>query len=156
MFGLPALPSAAGEGGAEVNNKNDGGPAFPTVKNWVTDDPSDRRSYSGVTVTEGGMLLRDWFAAQVALDSRIVEDFSECDDNDLLERFGTEEEKAEGFTTVFPGATVESRPRTIAGFNEHKGRQTFRNIELRMILEARGRARLRYNEADAMLQERSK
>jgi len=80
--------------------------------------------------------LRDWFAGQVMHDTRLAEDISQCDDSDLLDRFGTEDEKENGFLCV------------------SRDRQSFSNIELRLKLEARARARIRYNEADAMLKAR--
>ena len=106
---------------------NDGGTAFP-----VQELNGDGSHY----LTHWGMSLRDYFAGKVIADTSLAEDISQCDDSDLLERFGTEDEKENGFIPVFGG------------------RQLFSNIELRSKLEARARARIRYNEADAMLKAR--
>lgn len=100
--------------------KNDGGPAFPTAE-------------------RDGMTLRDWFAATIPYDRYLMEDISRCDDQDLVERFGTTEEKDEYFDFVFPSGSIP-----------------FKNIELRARLESRARAVIRYREADAMIAERNK
>lgn len=84
-----------------------------------------------------GMTLLDWFAGTLRLTNEDLVQFSEADDQDLLQRFGTPEEIEQGFTHVSPG-----QPMPVA------------NIELRAALEARGRAALRYFEAVAMLRER--
>ena len=98
---------------------------------------------------QDGMTLRDWFAGNLHLETEILESVSKCDDADLLERFGTEAEKEEGFTICFPGA--RNAEHNVAGRPEFGGDVPFRNIELRQQLEARARARLRLIEADAML-----
>lgn len=113
------------------------GPAFPIL------------AENGVNCGEPGMTLRDYFAVSLSLDTSRVEDISQCDDRDLLERFGTEEEKAEGFMFVMPNAV--GMERTVAGVLEHRGKQYFSNIALRLRLEARARAEIRWAEADAML-----
>ena len=44
-------------------NESDGGPAFPAMQKWVTDHGNaEVRDYSGATVFNHGMSLRDWFA----------------------------------------------------------------------------------------------
>lgn len=83
-----------------------------------------------------GMSLRVWFATFLTSDSHEIDAVSDCDDQDLLERFGTEEEKEEGFRFHIPNTPM-----------------LYRSIELRKTLEARARARLRLIEADAMLAE---
>lgn len=98
------------------------------------------------------MSLRDFFACSLPLDTGEIEDVSKCDDNDLLERFGTEEEKQTGFEMCFPSSV--NCKRVVAGMVEVGGAMPFANIELRKKLEARARAALRYMEADAMLLER--
>ena len=111
-------------------SKESGGPAFPT----------DNEKQNGTASYHfEGITLRDWFAATIRYDKDLMEDISRCDDQDLVERFGTEEEKDEYFDCVFPGQPIP-----------------FKNIELRARLEARGRALIRYREADAMLAERSR
>ena len=84
-----------------------------------------------------GMTLRDWFAATIGHPD--IGGVSQCDDQDLLERYGTPEEIDEGFRMVLPEQPM-----------------VLRNVLLRQKLEARARAELRYLEADAMLAERSK
>ena len=113
-----------------MSEKDNGGPAFPSC-NYDS---------GAVPVLWGsGMSLRDWFAATIRYDRDIMEDISECDDQDLIENFGSPEEKDEYFEFVCPGFP-----------------QKWKNIELRAKLEARARARIRYREADAMLAERAK
>lgn len=73
------------------------------------------------------------------LDSREIEDIAHLDDQDLMQRFGTETEQDAFFETVSPGAPVP-----------------WKNIELRAVLEARARARLRIIEVDALLHELAK
>jgi len=102
-------------------NNSTGGPAFPEL------------------VSASGITLRDFFASVIPYDKEIMEDISRCDDQDLIERFGTEEEKDEYFDLVPARAPMP-----------------FKNIELRTKLEARGRAKLRYLEADAMISERGR
>jgi hypothetical protein len=87
----------------------------------------------------GGMTLRDWFAGTIQYDKSIMEDVGACDDQDLLERYGTEAEKDEGFRLVLPN-----------------GPMPIMNIILRQKLESRARAELRYIEADAMLEARKR
>ena len=109
-----------------MSTTDTGGPAFPT-------------SLPDVEQGFEGMSLRDWFAATIQYDKDLMEDISRCDDQDLVERFGTEAEKDDYFDCVLPGAPIP-----------------FKNIELRARLEARARAVIRYREADAMLAERWK
>lgn len=90
-------------------------------------------------------------AASIKLPTESIEDISKCDDDDLLNRFGTEEEKSEGFKPCHTGA--KNLTRTVYGMEESGGRMPFWNIELRQRLESRARARLRYAEADAMIYE---
>lgn len=85
-----------------------------------------------------GMTLRDWFAGQALVYPSELAWYSEADDQKLLERFGTAREIEEGFDLVLLGAPMQ-----------------LRNIELRAKLKARGRAYLRYLEADAMIAERT-
>ena len=101
-------------------------PAFPIVGN------ADSRLLESY-----GVSIRDYFAATIQYDRDIMEDISNCDDQDLIENFGTPEEKDEYFDLVLP-----RRP------------TPWKNIELRAKLEARARARIRYREADAMMKER--
>lgn len=84
-----------------------------------------------------GISLRDYFAA--TLNHPDIEGVSQCSDQDLLERFGTEAEKKEGFDFACPGYPIK-----------------LKSILLRQKLEALARAELRYIEADAMLRERAK
>lgn len=86
-----------------------------------------------------GMVLRDWFAATIQYDKSIMEDVGACDDQDLLERYGTEAEKDDGFRCVLPN-----------------GPMPIVNIILRQRLESRARAELRYIESDAMLEARKR
>lgn len=81
-----------------------------------------------------GLTKREWFAGMaILIPITETQDVSRCDDQDLLERFGTEEEKERGFIPV-------------------SGQKMFIwNIELRASLESRARAILRYAEADAMV-----
>lgn len=94
---------------------------------------------SDVMKSDEGMSLRDWFASTIQYDKSLMEDVSNCDDQDLIERFGTAEEKDEYFDFVLP-----DRP------------MPFKNIILRTKLEARARAAIRYLEADAMIEERNR
>ena len=114
-----------------MDGKIDGGPAFPVVP---TMEGAGQWGYA-----YPGMTLRDWFAATIQYDKDIMEDISNCDDQDLIENFGLPEEKDEYFEFVCPGFP-----------------QKWKNIELRAKLEARARARIRYREADAMLVERAR
>lgn len=107
---------------------NNSGPAFP-----VTKHPEQQFPYAE------GMSLRAWFATFLTSDSHEIDAVSDCDDQDLLERFGTEEEKDEGFRFHLPNTPM-----------------LYRSIELRKSLEARARARLRLIEADAMISELAK
>jgi hypothetical protein len=117
-------------------SKEDGGPAFPQPF-W--DTGSGAGIVTADEVEAGGMPLRDWFAATIQYDKELMEDVSRCDDQDLVERFGLESEKDEYFDFVGP-----------------EGAMPFKNIELRIKLEARARAHIRYIEADAMIAERNK
>ena len=109
-----------------MNTIETGGPAFPTSL------PDAEQGFDG-------MSLRDWFAATIQYNKDLTGDISRCDDQDLVERFGTESEKDEYFDCVLPGCPIP-----------------FKNIELRARLEARARAVIRYREADAMLAGRRK
>lgn len=125
---------------------NDGGPAFPLAP--VADPETGQ--FIGPHST--GMSLRDWFAGTIGFKTDEIEIISKCDDDDLLDRFGTDKEKERGFQMCFPAA--RSLERTIAGSPEIGGEIPFYNIELRANLEARARAHLRYLESDAMLRAR--
>jgi hypothetical protein len=107
----------------------DGGSAYPDHIDLRNIDIEDYH----------GMTLRDWFAGTIKYDKELMENVSRCDDQDLIERFGLESEKDEYFEYVGPESDMP-----------------FKNIELRIKLEARARARLRYLEADAMIAERDK
>lgn len=103
-----------------LDPKDHGGPAFPSE--------DDEQYLYGISVL-------DYFASQAMnLPISEIQDVSQCDDEDLLERFGTEKEKQIGFTPVSGGNPVP-----------------FKNIELRARLESRARAEIRYIEAEAML-----
>ncbi len=78
------------------------------------------------------MSLRDFFAATIGHPD--IEGVNRCDDQDLLERYGTPDEIDEGFRCVLP-----EEPMVLA------------NVLLRQKLEARARSELRFIEADAML-----
>jgi hypothetical protein len=118
-------------------SKPDGGPAFPTrAIAYLT--AGDDGSTSPVFSDLSGMSLRDYFACHVQPREE-TDDISRCDDQDLLEKYGTPEEIDEGFRLVLPEQSMY-----------------LRNITLRAALESRARAHLRYLEADAMLAERSK
>ncbi len=109
---------------------DNGGPAFPH-----SSQPLDAQGNPMCGEhSEWGMTLRDYFAATLAPDARAMDALSDADDQDLLQRYGTEEEIEEGFRHVSPG-----KPMPVM------------NIVLRATLEARGRAALRLVEADAML-----
>ena len=42
---------------------NDGGPAFPMLRKWISEPAnSSVQTYYGATESSGGMSLRDWFA----------------------------------------------------------------------------------------------
>lgn len=146
-----------------------GGPAFP-MPEFVDPDTglTLRRSVEGMSLqTYAAIHLcvpmsehpiinemiekarRDRFAAGIFLETDLLERVSQCDDADLLERFGTEEEKAEGFTLCFPGARNEQH--SVSGRPEFGGDVPYRNIELRQKLEATARAQLRAIEANAMI-----
>lgn len=104
---------------------NDGGPAFPNKDEFGNMIP--------------GMTLLDWFAGRCEIEMEELSQFSQCDDQDLLQRFGTTEEIEEGFRFVSSGET-----------------QFVSNILLRALLESRGRAALRYLEAEAMIAEKTR
>lgn len=78
--------------------------------------------------------LRDYFAGTIQLTQSELSQFSDCDDQDLLQRFGTPEDIEQGFQHVSAGRSMPVL-----------------NILLRAKLESRGRAALRYLESDAML-----
>ncbi len=108
-----------------MSEPKNGGPAFPTL---------DDHEYWH------GMFLREYLACHLHLTQPdLLLQFSEADDQDLLQSYGTPEEQEEGFQFV-----GRNQPTPVA------------SIELRQKLEARGRARLRVIEADALLAELEK
>ncbi len=101
-----------------------------------------------------GMALIDYMATHIPLPLDVIEDIQKCDDTDLLDRFGTEEEKEHGFSPCNPSA--RNLAHWVCGREELGGRMPFSNIELRLKLESRARAAIRYAEATAMMEERMK
>lgn len=129
-----------------MNTKiKDGGPAFPYR------DDDDAGGFDQYT----GMSLRDWFAGQPIVPNGHLECIGQCDDSDLLERYGTEEEKEQGFRMVF-GLTNPQFRHTLAAVEVTGAAMPLANALLRQKLEARARAEMRFAEADAMLAARSK
>lgn len=96
----------------------------------------------------GGLTVRAYVATHIAVPTSILTDLLSCDDKLLLERFGTEEEKEQGFTPVDNGGY-----RREAGRMERGQGIPLRNLELRHQLESRARAWFRAIEADALIAE---
>lgn len=132
---------------------NDGGPAFPVPT--VFNPHSGEACHTGQYWDGNGMTLRDWLAGQPIVPNGHLEAVSNCDDADLLERYGTEEDKEQGFTPVF-GVTNPAYRHAFAAVEVAGSAMPMQNILLRQRLEARARAEIRYEEADAMLAERAK
>jgi len=64
---------------------NDGGSAYPIVRNWVTDTQQGGRDYSGVTDTDGGLTIRDWFAGRSLAGIRSMKSGSELSSLEALD-----------------------------------------------------------------------
>ena len=120
---------------------DDGGPAFPQIS---FDDAG-----LASKAMQGGVSVRDYFAAAVQADDRLVKCVRAMDDRALVV-FG---EGAEFFAR-FPDSEREEHITEI-----EPGWPTMtevEKVEARLLLEARAIARARYMQADAMLAERSK
>src|SRR6478609_2161533 len=117
-----------------MSNPNPTAFPHPSYRDTWTLEPMDERQVPA----SNGMTLRDYFATHLTPDTQAMDALSDADDQDLLQTYGTPEEIEEGFSYISPGSPM-----------------TLWNIELRASLEARGRAKLRWLEADAMLSSRS-
>jgi hypothetical protein len=115
---------------------NDGGPAFPHYRQW-----EDRKGYTETDVADG-MTLRDYFAAAVQADDRLVKCIRAMDDG-ALEIFALHPtvEREEHITEINL-TDWAALPSEVA------------KIRRRLELEARAAARVRYMQADAMLKAR--
>ncbi len=108
------------------------------------------RSGDGEYYGNDGMSLRDWFAGQFQVPAEMDKSIGQADDADLLERFGTPEEREQGFRMVF-GTTSPQYRHHFANVEVIGQAMPTENAILRQKLEARMRSALRYIEADAML-----
>ena len=128
-----------------MKNLNDGGPAFPCSvrrSEKYMDDGGYGRTRT-VTVQEGGMTLRDWFAGQVQADDRLVKCVRAMDDK-ALELFALHPDiEREGHITEVDFTCWDALPTEVA------------KVARRLEMEARAIARVRYMQADAMINERS-
>lgn len=124
-------------GWAVVSARDDGGPAFPVPCN--TDEV-----YTDPRTLYRGMSLRDWFAGTMQEDDRLVKCIRVMDDS-ALEIFALHPtlERDENITEVELTEWMVL-PSQVA------------KVARRLELEARAIARVRYMQADAMLEERSK
>ena len=111
---------------------NNGGPAFARPES---------RYHGGGLSEEGnaGISIRTAIAKDIYIAERELAQFSDADDQDLLQSFGTEAEQDFHF-----GFVAGSEPTLVA------------NIVMRHKLEARGRAHLRCIEADSLIAELTK
>jgi hypothetical protein len=114
------------------NTKNTGGPAFPATMEQLSQS------------TEG-MTLRDYFAAHMQEDDRLVKCVRAMDDT-ALELFalhpGAEREEAITETGMLAGSTMWHAMSAVE------------KVAARLELEAKAIARVRYMQADAMLKAR--
>lgn len=119
--------------------KDDGGPAFPTEQGFKPNGEWNQ-------TYEPGMSLRDWFAGTMQEDDRLVKCIRSMDDH-ALEIFALhpELEREEYITeTEVDFTNWDQFPNEVA------------KITRRLELEAKAIARVRYMQADAMLEERKK
>jgi hypothetical protein len=119
------------------NTKNTGGPAFPTAMEEHVD---------GILhYDQPGMTLRDYFAAHMQEDDRLVKCVRAMDDT-ALELFalhsGAEREEAITETGMLAGSTMWHAMSAVE------------KVATRLELEAKAIARVRYMQADAMLKAR--
>lgn len=114
---------------------DDGGPAFPTKHPSL--DPRASGFY-----TEPGLSLRDYFAACVQADDRLVKCVRAMDDV-ALEVFALypNAERDEHITETGP----------LEGKIQWIGMSQVEKVTARLTLEAKAIARVRYMQADAML-----
>lgn len=130
--------------------KDDGGPAFPRAYSEVS-LPADKDL--GIAATthsidpQDGMSLRDWFAGQVQADDRLVKCVRAMDDV-ALEIFALHPtcEREEQITETGP----------LEGKTQWLGMSEVQKVTARLELEAKAIARVRYMQADAMLEARRK
>jgi hypothetical protein len=119
------------------NEKNTGGPAFPVN----TSNAGER----GACYPHSGMDLRDYFAAHVQADDRLVKCVRAMDDT-ALEIFAlhpdAEREEAITETGILAGETMWHAMSAVE------------KVTARLELEAKAISRVRYMQADAMLKAR--
>lgn len=120
---------------------NDGGTAFPALEKFEQYD-SDKAGYVTVYHAAGGMTLRDYFAAAVQADDRLVKCIRAMDDT-ALEIFALHPtlERIEHITEV-DLTNWHALPSEVA------------KVTRRLELEAHAAARVRYMQADAMIRAR--
>lgn len=125
------------------NSIDDGGPAFPvTPANNGYGPEASGPGYGAGT----GLSLRDYFAAHVQADDRLVKCVRAMDDTALLifaEHPGIERDEWITETGCLNGANVFA------------GKSEVEKVVLRLEMEAKAIARVRYMQADAMLAARA-
>lgn len=117
---------------SDVKVIDDGGPAFPSVQ------PDELT----VDKCNWGMSIRDYFAAHVQADDRLVKCVRAMDDTALL------------MFAVYPDMEREewiTETGDLNGANVFAGKSEVEKVTLRLTLEAKAIARVRYMQADAML-----
>lgn len=114
-------------------NRDDGGPAFPT---------ENAHQSGNTTYHFEGMALRDYFAAHVQEDDRLVKCIRSMDDS-ALEIFA-----------LYPDAEREEHITEIELTNWAALPNEVAKVARRLELEAHAIARVRFMQADAMLKAR--
>lgn len=120
-----------------MNKRDNGGPAYPSGK-------SEAHGFENSHPLHDGMTLRDWFAGQCQEDDRLVKCIRAMDDR-ALERFA-----------LFPDLEREEHITEIEFTDYLSMGSELEKITRRLEIEARAIARVRYMQADAMLEERNK
>lgn len=126
---------------------NDGGPAFPVECHWNADGTVSGGLQTGnAQGWATGMSLRDYFAAHVQADDRLVKCVRAMDDKALaIFAICPTAEREEHITETGP---LDLVPDWLA--LDEVGR-----VAARLELEAKAIARVRYMQADAMLRARA-
>lgn len=115
---------------------NDGGPAFPGLCQHET----------RVDIHEG-LSLRDYFAAHIQADDRLVKCIRAMDDTALLLFAQNPQIEREEWIT---------ETGVLCGTNVFAGKKEVEKVLIRLQMEANAIATVRYMQADAMLAERER
>lgn len=127
-------------------SKNDGGPAFPVPIAGCTDGGVYNTLEQSAGAL-GGMSIRDYFAAHVQADDRLVKCVRAMDDTALaIFALHPEVEREEHITETGVLSLVP----------EWHALDEVGKVTARLQLEAKAIARVRFMQADAMLAERDK